>query len=62
MDDADIADREITRATERAIANIRSANNRREKDYCEDCGIELESHRRPYGTCIRCQTKREIHR
>lgn len=27
---------------------------------CEDCDAELLPHRQPYGTCIDCQTAREL--
>lgn len=30
-------------------------------DDCADCGEELAEHRKQYGTCIVCQTKRENH-
>lgn len=29
-------------------------------DTCADCDDPLPDHRKPYGTCIECQTAREL--
>lgn len=46
---------------ERQIAILQHASRPKEqpRDDCADCGADLEAHRKPYGTCIECQTARE---
>lgn len=42
-----------------AIAQHQHRNRTEPRDDCADCGEDLELHRKPYGTCIYCQTARE---
>jgi formylmethanofuran dehydrogenase subunit E len=58
MDEADRAELYQEVALEAAISMARGAKPI-PAQYCRECGEELAPHRREYGTCIGCQTRRE---
>ena len=57
-DAADLADQQIQRNLDAAIAAARSIQAP-EADHCADCGQELLPHRREFGRCVECQRDRE---
>ena len=59
MDVVDQAQHLIEQDLEIHIAAARGQVNHLQHTHCQDCDEPLEPHRRRYGTCIECQTRRE---
>lgn len=58
-DDADAAQIRIDADLDRRINAARGLIPSEPRGECVDCGADLAEHRRAWGICIECKTKRE---
>lgn len=60
-DEADLAQAQLERELERAIAAARGIERTQAlpREICPDCGAKLEAHRLKYGYCVPCVEIRE---